>query len=65
MKCKLTEAERMYKMCLNKSSYYTSKEANKVARKRSLEINKVLRVYHCPYCNKYHLTSKPIEGEIK
>lgn len=47
--------------CLNKKSYRTLQEAQRVAhdqmRRRNAEkLN--LRAYHCKQCAKYHLTSR-------
>lgn len=41
--------------CVNKKAYLTHKNAIEAANKRK---GVILRVYHCPHCNMYHLTSK-------
>lgn len=42
------------KMCRSKKSFFTKGEAERCARKRE-----GLRVYSCPFCFCWHLTSKP------
>lgn len=54
----------MYKMCLKKKTYPTWEAACKVAEKVFLERGVKLRVYFCPLCHKYHLTSR-LEEKIQ
>jgi hypothetical protein len=46
------------KMCLNKRLYVSLKEAIKVLKHREKKTKKKLRIYKCPCCKGYHLTSK-------
>lgn len=44
-------------MCLSKNKY-TKKDALTAKNKREHEVGKDnLRVYHCPLCNHWHMTS--------
>lgn len=46
------------KMCLNKRLYITKQEALNALKRRQSKTDKMLRVYKCPICKGYHLTSK-------
>lgn len=48
----------MYKMCLKKKFYPSWDSACKVADKVLSERGVKLRVYYCPLCHRYHLTSR-------
>lgn len=52
------------KGCRRKKTFYTSKAAYKSAHMISKH-GVVMRVYKCPFCKHYHLTSKPNYREIK
>ena len=46
--------------CSRKRAYATAWEAQEVAEHQmSMNPGLVLRVYRCPNCGSYHLTSKP------
>ena len=45
--------------CLNKNAYDTKEEAEIVADRQRSIFARPLGVYHCPLCEKYHLTSVP------
>ena len=47
------------KMCLNKRLYITYEEAQKTLSFRQKQSGHSLRIYKCPICKGYHLTSKP------
>lgn len=47
------------KMCLNKRLYITVEEAQKTLSYRQKQTGQPLRIYKCPICKGYHLTSKP------
>ena len=46
------------KMCLNKRLYITKEEAQKAFKRYTKKYKKPLRIYKCPICKGYHLTSK-------
>ena len=47
------------KMCLSKEIYFSKEKAEANAKIFSRLRKVELRVYKCPYCKGYHLTSKP------
>ena len=47
------------KSCRRKKAYFTSKKASQVARYQESVTHDKLRVYRCPFCNKFHITKKP------
>lgn len=51
-------AYKMKQMCLRKKKYKTYEYACKVAKIMSEKYNKEQRVYWCPICMNYHLTSQ-------
>lgn len=51
------EEYRKTKMCLEKASYATDLDAIHAAITMSTKYGP-LRVYHCEYCNHYHLTTQ-------
>ena len=52
-------AENMYKSCFKKARFKSFNDANKRAKKYNQ------RVYFCPLCGKYHLTSKGVNNDNK
>lgn len=44
--------------CLAKKRYFTYKDANKVGKRATKRRGVPLRVYHCRWCNGYHLTKQ-------
>lgn len=48
------------KMCLNKALYITLEEAERAKRYCEKQRNVKLRIYKCPICKGYHLTSKEL-----
>lgn len=48
----------VYGQCTKKERYATEYRAREVARKRQRSCGVELRVYHCHFCNGYHLTHK-------
>ena len=46
-------------MCLSKDRYASQGRAEAAIPRREAKTGKVLRLYQCPYCGGYHLTSKP------
>lgn len=51
------------KMCLNKRLYPTLKEAEQSLKRRQKHTDRTLRIYLCPICKGYHLTSKELKEE--
>lgn len=49
-----------YSRCLKKTPYGSFREAERVMNKSSEERGKELRVYQCPDCGYWHLTSKKL-----
>ena len=47
----------VYRMCLRKKRYPDEYEARRIAKIRTQDCQKPLRVYECPFCKGYHLTS--------
>ena len=46
-------------MCLTKDRYSSQESAQLTIQRRETKSGKLLRVYQCPFCGGYHLTSKP------
>lgn len=44
------------RMCKRKKRYKTEMKARKVARTCKRKHGSDLNIYHCPYCDGYHLT---------
>jgi len=63
-------AETRNKMCNHKKLYNTLIEAEGYAKLKSdpryggNDFKKGLRAYHCPLCNKFHLTSSHKQGKV-
>lgn len=51
------QAKRQYAMC-DKKQVYSKKDAQTVRNLRMKSGSKELRIYHCPICNGWHLTSQ-------
>ena len=51
-----------YRMCYGKRPY-SYDTANKVVQRRKAEDDIDLRVYHCPVCQKYHISKVPENEE--
>ena len=51
-------AERMHRMCLKKRKYKDEGTAIKIAKRCDIKYGGVHRVYWCPLCGYYHLTTK-------
>lgn len=54
----MLKAEQMYKMCLHKRKYRNKEIAEKWRKILSEKYNKEHRVYLCPLCRYYHLSTK-------
>lgn len=54
----MSKKMRNEQMCLRKKLFWTAykaqSRADKIAKKHGVQ----MRVYHCPYCYQYHLTSR-------
>ena len=48
----------VYRGCISKKRYNDEYSAHKEAKRISFMCDTPLRVYHCRFCNGYHLTSK-------
>lgn len=59
----MIKAEQMYRMCLKKHKYRTEEFALKVAKSCDKKYGKTHRVYYCPLCGYYHLTTKELKGK--
>lgn len=57
------DAKKMHKMCLRKRKYRDRAFAQKVAKECDEKFGKTHRVYFCPLCGFYHLTTKVIKGD--
>jgi len=55
------DASQMYRMCLKKRKYKTEELAKKVAEECNVKYGKVHRVYYCPLCGFFHLTTKELK----
>lgn len=44
--------------CTIKKYYYTHRDAAKNAHFYEQKYHKKCRVYHCPFCKKYHISTK-------
>lgn len=53
------------KMCLTKRLYANFEDAETALRYRQKRTNKILRIYKCPFCKGYHLTSKEKFEEVE
>lgn len=47
------------RMCLTKDRYSSYESARFTIERRQTKSGKLLRLYQCPYCGGYHLTSRP------
>jgi rubrerythrin len=56
-------AEQMYKMCLKKRKYKSEKIAQKYAKECDKKYGGTHRVYYCPLCGYYHLTTKELRQQ--
>lgn len=48
--------ERVFQGCVRKDSYDTYEEAREQADEYEMRGARQLRVYHCPFCGRYHIT---------
>lgn len=53
------------KMCLTKRLYTNFEDAETALHYRQKRTNKILRIYKCPFCKGYHLTSKKKFEEVE
>ena len=53
------------KSCLGKKTYYTEEQAIKGCKEINKRFDNKSRVYLCPHCCQYHLTTKPQENKSK
>lgn len=60
-------ADRMHRMCLRKHKYKDEKTALKIAKECDVKYGGEHRVYWCPLCGYFHLTTKKkgVMNEIK
>ena len=50
-------AEQMYKMCFKKLGFKTQQEAKRFAKKKEKEYNCKNKIYFCPLCMRWHITT--------
>jgi len=50
--------EGLLKSCINKKTYRSDQRAQVAALRSCLKFEKPMRVYKCPYCRFFHLTSQ-------
>lgn len=50
-------------MCLRKHRYATKAEAGVAATEAGARYGIEFRVYRCPYCSEWHITSEPFDYE--
>jgi hypothetical protein len=55
----LTHDKVRIHMCLTKDRYSSYESARFTIERRQTKSGKLLRLYQCPYCGGYHLTSQP------
>lgn len=53
------------KMCLAKRLYTNFEDAETALHYRQKRTNKILRIYKCPFCKGYHLTSTEKFKEVE
>lgn len=51
--------------CIGKSRYPSIERAHKSRKRATKERGILLRVYKCPICNGWHLTSKNVTSKFK
>lgn len=51
--------------CARKCAYSSEETAELVALRNTLASGQDIRVYQCPFCGKWHLTSKPFKPEYE
>ena len=54
----MSDQSLWYKTCLKKNTYSSKKYAKQVAKSSKRRSGVTIRVYKCPYCEMFHLTSK-------
>lgn len=54
------EATAMERSCLGKRAYPTAERAGQAATGRTTRGVDYLRVYHCTFCEQFHLTSRTL-----
>ena len=47
-----------YRTCKRKKTFYTSQQAVRAVKEASRRGKNVRGYYWCPYCHRYHITSK-------
>lgn len=57
--------ETLFKMCVGKWAYGSWAKAERARKRRQSQGAGYLRSYHCENCLKFHLTSKPLPGEVR
>ena len=57
------DAAQRYKACESKNRYATRADAEENLAWCERQGKRGLQIYHCPYCNGWHLTSHPWEDE--
>lgn len=59
----MLKAEQMYRMCLKKRKYKSEEVAKQIAKQCDEKYGVTHRVYYCPLCGHYHLTTKDLKGK--
>lgn len=52
------DARKMYRMCMRKKKFSSQSVAQNIAKECDEKYGKTHRVYMCPLCGYYHLTTK-------
>lgn len=50
-------SDRKYRGCLNKKRFTTRRHAQNAVARYTKRFSKPFRLYHCPDCNAYHVTT--------
>lgn len=56
------EAYIKWNTCSKKKTFYTRSSAQNARKRRKKVYGGTQRVYECPYCACFHITTKPLES---
>jgi len=60
----MEEKKKLSKMCLNKRRYPTEKDARFFGDFTCWSGGGPMRIYECPHCDGYHLTSQGVPNDL-